>query len=142
MLSASPVRLSFGWWIVMLGLSASLSLNYVLPVLNAQAGAFSAFSPFHPHVLYGGSAADRAWLLAHHTHDPAAPDAPATNATLISAGTGAADLHSLTAGQPLLGAFDWPHPLVPPALWLLLLPALVILLGLTAPPPDRPPRPA
>lgn len=130
----------------MLGLSASLSLNYVLPLLNVQAGTFS---PFHTHVLYGGTAADRAWLLAHHAHDTAAPQpeaadphAPVNPATVISAGTGAADLHSLAAGQPLLGAFDWPHPLVPLALWLLLLPALVTRLGLTAPPPDRPPRPA
>ena len=49
----------------MLGLSATLSLNAVLPLLSAGA---REYSPFHTHLLLGGTAADRAWLLAHHAH--------------------------------------------------------------------------
>lgn len=139
-------RLRRAWWLVMLGLSATLSLHYVLPLLTTAAGEYS---PFHTHLLYGGTAADRAWLLAHHPHgQPAAPLDPAPAAppdapgvTVTSAGGGLLDLLNLAAGSgALLGAFDWPHPTVPLALWLLLIPAGLTLLGLTAPPPDRPPR--
>ncbi len=128
----------------MLGLSATLSLNTVLPLLSAGAGEYS---PFHTHLLLGGTAADRAWLLAHHAHGQpqpaAAPSAtPAPHGvTLTTTGSSLLDLLSLAAGGgALLGAFDWPHPTVPLALWLLLVPAALVLLGLASPPPDRPPR--
>ncbi len=128
----------------MLGLCASLSLNYVLPMLNTQA---AEYTPFHTHLLLGGSAADRAWLLAHHTHGLAQP-APAPTAlpdhgpTIVSAGDALTGLLSGAAGGELLGAFDWPAALVPLALWALLLPAALFLLGLASPPPQQPPRPA
>lgn len=130
----------------MLGLSATLSLNFVVPLLSTGAGEYS---PFHTHLVLGGTAADRAWLLAHHSHgQPQPASAPTTHPaahgpTLTNFSSSLLDLLSLAAGgAALLGAFDWPHPTVPLALWLLLVPAALLLLGLTAPPPDRPPRPA
>jgi len=127
----------------MVGLSASLSLNYVLPLLNAQA---AEYSPFHTHLLLGGSAADRAWLLAHHTHGlphaPAAASLPDHAPTIFTTGGGLTSLLSGAAGGELLGAFDWPAALAPLVLWALLVPAALFCLCLLAPPPEQPPRPA
>ena len=141
-------RLRFAWWFVMLGLSASLSLNYVLPLLNAQA---AEYTPFHTHLLLGGSAADRAWLLAHHSHGahqtqtdqtPAAAALPDQGATIINGGDGLSAVLAGAAGGELLAALDWPDALPPLALWALLVPAALFFLGLAAPPPVQPPRPA
>ncbi|MCC7358493.1 MAG: hypothetical protein IT317_03400 [Anaerolineales bacterium] len=146
MATAAPLRLSVAWWIVLLGLSATLSLNGVLPLLRAGVGEFT---PFHTHRLVGGTPAARAWLLTYHTHNPtpapapAAPNAASAAPTLTNVSNSLADLLSLAAGGPaLLGAGDWPPPWLPPALWALLLPATLFRLGRAAPRPERPPRPA
>lgn len=130
----------------MLGLSAHLSLSVVLPLLRANAGEFT---PFHTHVLAGGTPAARAWLLTHHIHNlmpsstALAPSTAPSAPTLTNVSPSLLDLLSLAAGGPaLLGAGDQPQPWLPLALWALLLAPALLLLGRTAPPPDRPPRPA
>jgi hypothetical protein len=145
---AHPLRLSFAWWLVMLGLSASLSLNYVSPLLDTRA---SQYSPFHTHLLLGGTAASRAWLLAHHPHqlsavasavgaDPVARSASANQ--LINAASSLSDLLHLSTIGAVLAAFAWPLVLAPLAVWVLLFPPRLARLGLRLSPPDRPPRPA
>ena len=146
----------------MLGLSAMLSLNYVLPLLNTSV---SEYLPFHTHLLIGGSAADRAWLLIHHQHhlvqtpattlsaqptaapavssnDTATTPALAAGASVISGGSSLGEVVSLGAGGALLADFAWPAAQTPLALWALLVPAALLLLTVSPPPPDRPPRPA
>jgi hypothetical protein len=140
-------RLRAAWWIVMVGLSAMLSLNFVLPLLNVSAGEYT---PFHLHVLVGGTAAQRAWLLTHHQHGyvPAAPAITAPAATtpsdkapsIINTGNSLGDLLSLSAAGPLLVAAAELAVKAPLPVWALLLAAALLLPGLTPPPPDRPPR--
>jgi hypothetical protein len=147
MASLSLPRLRFAWLVVMVGLSATLSLNYVLPLLNTPAGEYT---PFHTHLLIGGSAAGRAWLLTHHQHGVIAPHvdqsavttpADGDNPTITNGGNSLTDLASL-AGGALLTPLEWPSAEFPLALWALALPAALLYLAWRATPPDRPPRPA
>jgi hypothetical protein len=139
-------RLRPAWWLVMVGLSAMLSLNYVLPLLNTPV---AEYTPFHTHLLIGGSAAGRAWLLTHHQHGlsnvpPMPPTAAApSDVPTLTSGAAAGDLLSVGAGAgALLADFAWPAAQLPGLVWALLLPAALLLTGRTLTPPYRPPRPA
>lgn len=135
----------------MWGLSASLSLNFVLPALDHHA---AEYSPFHAHLVVGAlTTAEREQALAAHqhgggqphTHPASAAVLPMTGETPVVYATGLWEsLLALGAGgvPELRVRLDWPVP--PPlyAVWLVLLPAALCLVLRSSPPPIQPPRPA
>jgi hypothetical protein len=155
------LRLRPTWWLVMWGLSASLSLNFVLPAFDHHA---VEYSPFHSHVILGArSAAEREQALAEHqhgagqphTHAPADTGAGASSAAsavawpnptplVFATGGWLEGLLALSAaGAPdLLVSLDWSAPQPVFAVWFALLPAALFFLLRTSPPPIQPPRPA